>query len=72
MIQNCLRNINFNIVTRLTPCFDAQAGMAAKAQGDMATFGAKMKESREFGKLGRTGRQDRSDRSLRRHWRRSG
>ena len=28
----------------------AQAGMAAKAQGDMATFGAKMKESQEFGK----------------------
>ena len=28
----------------------AQAGMAAKAQGDMATFGAKMKESQEYGK----------------------
>ena len=28
----------------------AQEGMAAKAKGDMATFGAKMKESQEFGK----------------------
>ena len=28
----------------------AKAGMEAKAQGDMATFGAKMKESQEYGK----------------------
>lgn len=28
----------------------AQEGMAAKAAGDMATFGAKMKESQEYGK----------------------
>jgi len=28
----------------------AKAGMEAKAKGDMATFGAKMKESQEFGK----------------------
>ena len=29
----------------------AKEGMEAKAKGDMATFGAKMKESQEFGKL---------------------
>ena len=41
MIQNCLRNINFNIVTRLTPGFDTQAGMAAKAEvtGHCAVIG---------------------------------
>ena len=28
----------------------AMAGMEAKSKGDMATFGAKMKESQEYGK----------------------